>query len=360
MQISKSTLALLIIFSVGMFAIVTSASTRLSGNTLTFDVGKLENINDIDIKNNTLILNNGEDTIFAVFNAPTDFPIITAQQMGINFTFPNTTTAFFGDVNNIDDINGFSRFSETNLNNGSGASAGFNAVNDIGQVVNFGIGSSNFQLGNESLANQGAIASFTDTGFDFVNSFLGDWRWRHNPAGNLSFPTRETVMILSNNGSLTIEGNFSGNQFYGEMFVFAISGPITISIPTLVTINSTGLEGVFTITNFTRGRINGFTFFNDTLIANVSGMYNVRYSVSYENAAQGRHAFVVTKNNIPIPKTSSAGYVANANDIRTVNGIGLISLDVGDVLAVKVGDRFNPPSDIDVLTASFSAIRVGS
>lgn len=205
-------LVLMFIFSFLFIVIVEGAGTTLRGDTLSYDgPGRLNNIDTIDLQNNALLIrDSSSNTILALFNADPLLPIITAQSMVLNGTFPNTTISFLGDVNNIDDINGFSRFSETNLNNGSGASAGFNGVNDLGFVVNFGIGSSNFMIGNESLPNQGAIASFSPTGFDFVNSLTGDWRWRNNPSGNLSVPIRETVMTLSNFGNLDIAGNFTG------------------------------------------------------------------------------------------------------------------------------------------------------
>ncbi len=349
---------------IGYVVFVTGAGTLTRGNTLIYEgPGTLEGIQNLTTRNHSIIIrDNIDDTISAIFNAqPGELELEARSMASINSSafFPNTSIGFFGDVDNFDDIDAFSRFKETNINNGTSASAGFSAVNDIGLTTNFGISSSNFITGGAGRPNQPTIISFSPEGFNYVNFFGGGWSWIDNPSKNFTDDPRLDVMNLSENGSLEILGNFTGNQFYGEMFGFHVVTPEVISIPSLAIVNSSGVFNLFNITNWTAGENNGFTFFNDTLIANIAGLYNAKFGVTYTDLAQGRHVFIISKNAVAIVKTAGAGYVSNANDIRSVTGVGLIRVEEGDVLQIQVGDRFNPPTDIEVLSSSFDLIRIG-
>lgn len=213
MKVFSKAMVLIFILSFGFIFIVEGGGTTLRGNVLTYgDAGVLRQVQTLDPLNNPLfIIDSTKSTIIALFNADPLTPQAMAEGLIINGTFPNTSISFLGDVNNFDDINSFSRFSETNLNNGTNASSGFNAVNDIGLFVNFGIGSSNFEIGGENLSNQGAIASFTPKGLDFINVLNGPWRWRSSNVTN-----RITVAELTDSGNLDVVGNYSGERIQLE------------------------------------------------------------------------------------------------------------------------------------------------
>ena len=175
----------------------------------------------IDMPDTLLVFTDSvNNRIMAIFNGNVSFNQAQAEQQGLDI---NTgMVSFLGDVNNFDDINGFSRFKETNLNNGSFASAGFSAVNDIGHTVNFGIGSSNFNLAGEDLSNQPAILSSSVKGFDFINALNNTlWRWRVGDDNNLSTLDRTTVMELDDVGNLEIAGNYTGDNAFIENHITA-------------------------------------------------------------------------------------------------------------------------------------------
>lgn len=361
METFSKFMILLFLGSFLFIVIVEGAGTTLKGDTLSFNIGTIKNIDTIDTVGHPLfIVDSDKSTVIAMFNADPFVPIQTAQSLIVNFSFPNTTTSFLGDVNNFDNINGTSRFKENNLNNGSGAVSALTVENDVGKSANFGIGSSGFMVGNKNRSSQPAIVSFSEQGFNFVNFLGGNWSWVNNPTGDPDNTTREEVMNLSGGGNLEITGNFTGNQFYGEMSSFHVLSPQIIPIPSLIIINESGIFNLVKITNWTAGENNGFTFFNDSLIVGVAGIYNAKFGVTYANAPQGRHVIMITNNGVGITKTAGAGYVANANDIRSVTGVGLIRLEMGDILEIKVGDRFSPVTSIEVLSNSFDLIRIGN
>jgi len=78
---------------------------------------------------------------------------------------PNVST-FIGDVRNIDDVNGISRFSETNLNTGDRAIAAFTATNNNTLDLILGITGGGYDFGSELVANQAFL--FTEADADFL------------------------------------------------------------------------------------------------------------------------------------------------------------------------------------------------
>lgn len=194
-------------------------------NALSYEFTNGSQIREVD---DSLVLSTGiNGTIRTLWGVDTIFPITTAQQLAINGSqlgLDNRTTAFLGDVINIDDIDSFSRFQERNINNGTSASAGFSAVNDVGVLTNFGIGSSNFILGNESLPNQSAIVTFSPKGFHFINAQNGSWKWRIQPSTSIN---RLTIAELEDTGNFTISGNYTGEYgFFNELITL---GPVNIN-----------------------------------------------------------------------------------------------------------------------------------
>ncbi len=345
----------------GYMAFVTGAGTTLRGDVLTYDgLGVLDNIGVISLQNESLFIIDSETGFLkAYFNLPAGEIPSFIQSENQSF-FSNTTTGFLGDVNNFDDINAQSRFKEKNLNNGSAASAAFVAENDVNFTTAFGIGSSNFAFGNTSFNNEGAIFHNAPSKFNYANGDFFGWNWRANQGGFQNSTDFVESMQLSPGGNLNIDGNFTGNQHYGEMFGIHINSPEVIVIDEIAIINNSGIFNTFKITGFQGGMGNGVEFFNNSLIVNVSGLYDVRFSITYEDSAQGRHGFTINLNGNPIRKISGAGYLANANDVRTVSSSGFRRLQEGDVLELMVGDRFAPPTDIDVAISEVSIIRIGS
>ncbi len=178
------------------------------------NLGILDNIQNISLQNDSLFIIDEENGFLkAYFNVPDGEVLIPSI---INITFPdtfnsNTSTGFLGDVDNFDNQNAFSRFKETNLHNGTNASAGFIGVNNIGRSISLGIGSENFEFLNISLPNVGVLRLKAPSNMIFANDFLTSWLWATDLNNGSDFTNPFTSMILSPKGNLNISGNFTVN-----------------------------------------------------------------------------------------------------------------------------------------------------
>ncbi len=210
MQKNSRTLVFLIIGIIIFGGVVVAERITFRGNDVDQHSGELKDVSSIILFDQPLIIKDEvSGAVKAVFNA--ELPIITTMAVDIPFNISNTTTSFLGDVNNFDNINGFSRFKETNVNNGSFAAAGFTAENDAGITITFGIGSSQFEVGGEELFSTPAIQSFAPAPFRFVNRLDVGYLWRSN-TNNDSTNSSSIInsMILDEKGNLEIAGNYTG------------------------------------------------------------------------------------------------------------------------------------------------------
>ncbi len=215
MKIFTKLIILALITLLIFFVFVEGAGVTISGNSLSFqELGRLDNAQNITLQNKTLFIVDEQNGILkAYFNLPeaeSVIPTILDSEFPNTF-FSNTSTGFLGDVDNFDSVNGFSRFKETNLNNGSNASAGFIGVNDIGRFISFGIGSSNFQFINLDLPSLGALRLNAPSPMVFANDFFNSWLWVTDRNNGTNFSSPLTSMRLNPGGNLSIAGNFTVN-----------------------------------------------------------------------------------------------------------------------------------------------------
>lgn len=338
----------------------TNASVFISDELIDLGGGRINDLSVISLVGEPLIfIDIVKEAPIAIFNSNESFVFSTAASMSV-INFPNTTISFLGDVNNFDNIDAQSRFKETNLNNGSSASAAFTAVNDLGHTTAFGIGSSGFLFDGVPFFNEAAIFHNSPGKFNTANAFDFGWDWRANKLnGTGGFDFAES-MQLSSRGSLNISGNFTGDQHYGEMFAFHLVSPETINIPSISIINSSGIFNVFNVSGFQEGFVNGIHFHNDTLIVDIPGLYNVKFSVNYQDLANSKHGFGVAVNGRVQNNIIASGAITAATDIRVVGNSGFLKLEIGDTINVMVGDNSNPATDIQVIQASLNMVRIGS
>lgn len=263
----------------------------------------------------------------------------------------NKTTIFLGDVNNIDNIDEQSRFSETNINNGTSASAGFTAINDVGNNVAFGIGSSQFTFASINFSNDGAIFLISPGKFNFANSFYSQWNWRANLDNSSSTFNFTESMQLSPGGNLNIAGNFTGDQIYGGAWQYDMGNVITI----------TGANVWANVTNFTQGEVNGFRMSDDniSLISNVGGAYNAEWSISFTDSANRvfRGAFAI--NDVIQNSTASSRKTATPTDRAAFGGGNIIKVEANDKIQLMILNE-DDGSDMTVFFANFKLARVGS
>jgi len=336
-------------FGILIFAGIAVATTIITDKGITFDDGNITGLRQIDLDNGPLIITDTSNgVISALFNLPLPEIVTLAatDPMPINVS----STSFFGDVNNFDNLNGNSRFTEHNLNNGTLATASFTANNNVGNRVAFGIGSSNFERAGINLNNNAFVALNSPGNFTFFNIFPTSWKWIANSEIPPSFNFQE-IMLLDNVGNLDIAGNFTGTQIYGEMWQFNLTNPNTITISVI---------GEFVnITGYRNGTINGFDFVNDELVAQVPGVYQVSFNVGYGDTAMTRHGFAILKKGVQMLNIGAGGVITNNNDVTTPSASGFIRLDVGDRIGLAVEDRFNPANNIEVIASNVNIVRVG-
>lgn len=331
---------------------IVSAVTTISDRNIDLDSGIITRVTNISLAGTELMITDtNSNAVIAIFNTNIAEAKIQANELILS---SNATISFFGDVDNFDNINAQSRFRETNINNGSSASSAFTAVNDLGFKTAFGIGSSQFTFAGIPLFNEAAIFHQSPGKFNMANDHMVGWNWRANRLNtSLAFDFIES-MQLSGQGNLNIFGNFTGNQIYGEMFLFQLDNPITIDIVNL------GLDNMENITNYSSGQLNGFRLEgDDALIALVSGVYKIEFNIVYMDQTNSRHGFGILKNGVLQENIAGATIILNANDIAPVSASGFVRLVEGDRINLGVGDRFAPITDVDVLSSNVNIVRVG-
>lgn len=205
--IKRFILVAVILFSYGV--IVTGGSITFRGDTQTFEgSGIMNNLRNITLDNESLLIVDQETgLIITYFNVPND-----ELPNASSIISTNRSTGFRGDVNNQDNVNQFSRFSETNFNNGTNASAGFIGINDIGNRISMGIASSNFEFDGTPTANIGAIRLGSPANMFFINDFIQGWLWISDLNDTGGFQDPFTAMDLEPNGNLSVRGNLTINN----------------------------------------------------------------------------------------------------------------------------------------------------
>ena len=186
------------------FSAITKYRVEVYGNTLLNE--SVDIIGNVNMTNNSIVdlfgivFDNG-DTITG--NGSINIAIGNV----LRATFDDEDTKFTGDVQNIDDVNRLSRFSEINFNNGTQAIAGITATNNVNRSIILGITGSNYDIGNPALVgdqpflwtNAGQDMSF---GVGSNNGFI----WRNDlDAGVSAYSfTNNTLMSLGKAGDLNV------------------------------------------------------------------------------------------------------------------------------------------------------------
>jgi len=216
-----------VVVGVLSFWLVTAAGTTLSGNTLSTSLGTIEGVRLMNLENHSLILADTVDgTTIAIFNADAGaiFEIVEGIPIA---SFPNTSIGFLGNVDNFDNIDDFSRFKETNLNNGSFALAGFQGQNNVNQTFGLGVTSSNFIIGGVDLPNEGVTFSLADGGTTFSNFLDVGFDWFVNKDDSVVSFDFERIAELDEKGNYEIDGNFTGEL--ANLTTFAILGATPVN-----------------------------------------------------------------------------------------------------------------------------------
>jgi len=324
--VQKIIFIVLVIIFLGIFAqFVFSENIRFQGNSV----------------KNLLIINNTGDQFEIIKN--------NILRLSIN----STTSSFKGDLQNVDDFNGPSRYTERNINSGVNASANIILENNIGSKCMFSLGSSNYQLMGLNLSNTPGIICFVDTDFIHLNSFPVGWKWVKQKVGAVTLSMNtidyETLMEIDNDGNLTILGDFIGNQIYGEMFTNIGSTPTTFSS-----------SGVFVpvVNDLEIGSVNGFTFSAGNLTALFSGTYKAFYGVSYTGNNNNVIKFTMGVNGIPSSKCQTEETIDGGGITIDSDRSCFISVSSGDTVQLLVQNTASTQS-ITIKEANINLVRIG-
>ncbi len=123
----------------------------------------------------------------------------------------NASLGIIGEVQNIDDVDGISRFLEKNINNGTNAIAAFTATNNLNRSIIMGITGGNFSVTSPILVDDQPFL-FSNGGNDMAfgvgsaNGFV----WRNDLAGEQQYQnTTNLLMTLNSLGDLDVTNNLN-------------------------------------------------------------------------------------------------------------------------------------------------------
>ena len=159
---------------------------------------------------------------------------------------------------------------------------------------------------------------------------------------------------------ITIQKNFTGNQFYGEMFFHNDS---TVGITTVINtinvfVNITGFNQIAD----SGQTLNGFTYdnANEFLSPLVVGMYDCSYDISAGNAGNNQeYQFDLAVNGVEQDNTDSHRKIGAAGDVGDASDRGFISMNPGDELTL-MAKNIDATANLFVHAASINCVRIGS
>lgn len=221
-------------------------------------------------------------------------------------------------------------------------------------ILNVGTGFFNF-LG--SLANR--IIQIFATDVDISNNL--------SVGGNLSVDSGTLFVDSSKNfvgintanpdstldiiGDLNMSGNFTGNQIYIEVFNRDESGVNIDIINPNEFVKITGLE---------LGDVNGFTFDNGTLTAEVAGVYFGTLTASVTGGANQNYIIAAQLNGVVANKSITEVTIVTAGKITNIALTTIRRLNVGDNITLVVADNSMPVSDIVYTKFAAQLVRIGN
>lgn len=217
--------------------IIVLAQTTISDLRVDSPIGLFQSLN---MPSRTSFIDSDNNRIIAIFNGNDSANLITAQQQSL---LSSGQTSFFGDIDNFDNIDGPSRFKETNLNDGTRATASFVTNNNLGFSTSFGITSSGFQLNDTPLENYGFIFHDSPAPFASINNLFYGWTWKVNEDNSTTSFDYETVMDLTPEGNLDISQNYSGSTIVLDITEFRPG--CNIEIEGTIVYEANGTKGDF-------------------------------------------------------------------------------------------------------------------
>lgn len=157
--------------------------------------------------------------------------------------------------------------------------------------------------------------------------------------------------------NLDVGGNFTGNQYYGEMWNYTSAG-WTYEIPT---------AGIYeNLTNLIYGDLNGFDFIDNPratggsfLTANIGGKYRASFSIAFGNFPNQLFGGGIAINGIVQRDCYDRAFLSNAQEVENLEKSCIIGLNQGDTIHIQVEDETAPSSDADIYQVNLNLFRIG-
>jgi len=150
---------------------------------------------------------------------------------------------------------------------------------------------------------------------------------------------------------LRVDGNFFGNQIYGNLFGEDISQNVVIGLANTYYDFNSGLNG---------DGVNGFSFDRNKLKASVKGKYLVNWSLSFTNNQSDQTiAGLVGVNSTPIIRTENATRAKENGVEYSIAGSGLVDMNVGQWLGFMLENETGA-STVTIKHATLTLTRLGN
>lgn len=143
---------------------------------------------------------------------------------------------------------------------------------------------------------------------------------------------------------------------HGEMWFHNDESNVTTTISSQgVWVNLTG----FDTGEATGQTLNGFTYFTDTLVAQVSGRYDVDYSLSFGNVGNNQeYQMHITVNGIHQNNTDAHRKVGSAGDVGNSGSGGFVDLSAGDQVNLHIRNN-DGTGDVVSHAANVKLVKIG-
>ncbi len=284
----------------------------------------------------------------------------------------NASLGIIGEVINIDDVDGISRFLELNLNNGTNAIAGFTATNNLNRSIIMGITGGNFSVTSPVLVDDQPFL-FSNGGNDMAfgvgsaNGFV----WRNDLGGaQLYSNTTNLLMKLFSNANLTVKNKLfvTGNTTLNGFLILNNVEDISPSQSTLLRRDdTTGLVGAvgasLVILNTLNENIStsGVNYVWD-LGSNNNLTVDLHSSLDPDDPLMAiSHYFNDIKGHIWRLNSDTNNSLFQwesgfNNSLFTINGTGLLNLNDSIIISPNGSIRFPELINCDTIQSNFNGL----
>jgi hypothetical protein len=157
-------------------------------------------------------------------------------------------------------------------------------------------------------------------------------------------------ITMNSSGHLSMDGNFTGNQIYGEIWGKDV-GVVSLS------------AGIYTnVTNITYGLINGMTqniTENSDLTIQVGGVYQVTSQWSFSGSATNEYHLSLTINHIQQDKCHSERKIGTGGDVGSASFTCFIDVSVGDYI-IPVIENVGASNSATIHDLQLNLVRIGN